>query len=182
MRMVGGQVQKFDVIVVGAGPGGAMTALELAAKGFQVLLLDKQHFPRYKVCGGAVSAKAQELLDFPLEELSLNSVCRAHLGVYRGISAEVELETPFIYMVMRDKFDQRLVQSAINKGVEFRTGEDFRTLERKAEGVVVHTGKGAYLAGFVVGADGVYSGVRQQLNLGWKPRWGFALEGEYSVK
>lgn len=181
--MVGGnQVQRFDVIVVGAGPGGAMTAKELAAKGFKVLLLDKQVFPRYKVCGGAVSAKAQELLDFPLEEVSLNSVRQAHLGVYRSISAEVELDSPFIYMVMRAEFDQRLVQSAINQGVEFRAGEEFRTLTRTGDGVAVQTSVSAYQARFVVGADGVYSTVRSELNLGWQPRWGFALEGEYSLQ
>jgi geranylgeranyl reductase family protein len=46
----------FDVIVVGAGPAGATAAYHLARAGVKVALVDKQTFPRDKVCGdGAVS-------------------------------------------------------------------------------------------------------------------------------
>ncbi|HUM69589.1 MAG TPA: FAD-dependent oxidoreductase, partial [Chloroflexota bacterium] len=47
-----------DVIVVGAGPAGAMTATILAQKGHDVLLLDRAPFPRDKTCGDAVPAGA----------------------------------------------------------------------------------------------------------------------------
>jgi menaquinone-9 beta-reductase len=41
----------WDVAIVGAGPAGATAAIHLAAKGHSVLLLDKDDFPRDKVCG-----------------------------------------------------------------------------------------------------------------------------------
>ena len=41
----------FDVLIVGAGPAGSTAALNLAAKGHRVLLLDREQFPREKVCG-----------------------------------------------------------------------------------------------------------------------------------
>jgi len=42
-------IEKFDVIVIGAGPAGATAATVLAQEGRRVLLLEKQKFPRYHV-------------------------------------------------------------------------------------------------------------------------------------
>ncbi len=53
----------WDVIVVGAGPAGSATALLLAKKGYDVLLLDKATFPRDKLCGEYVSPGAVRVLD-----------------------------------------------------------------------------------------------------------------------
>lgn len=52
----------WDAVVVGAGPGGAMTAYELCRIGRKVLLLDYRSFPRWKVCGGTLSPGARDLL------------------------------------------------------------------------------------------------------------------------
>jgi menaquinone-9 beta-reductase len=41
----------WDVVIVGAGPAGSTAAIHLAAKGYRILLLDKDDFPRDKVCG-----------------------------------------------------------------------------------------------------------------------------------
>ncbi len=51
-----------DAIVVGAGPCGSAAATALAHKGYDVLLLDRQKFPRDKVCGDAFSGRASEIL------------------------------------------------------------------------------------------------------------------------
>ena len=47
----------WDVVVVGAGPAGAVVARELALSGVTVLLVDRRRFPRNKVCGGCLSAR-----------------------------------------------------------------------------------------------------------------------------
>jgi flavin-dependent dehydrogenase len=47
----------WDVVVVGAGPAGAMAARELARRGAGVLLVDRAQFPRYKVCGGCLNPR-----------------------------------------------------------------------------------------------------------------------------
>lgn len=52
----------WDAVVVGAGPAGAMTAFELARAGADVLLLDRQAPPRWKVCGCCLSPGAQAVL------------------------------------------------------------------------------------------------------------------------
>ena len=45
----------FDAVIVGAGPAGSATAIGLARRGYNVALIDKQNFPREKLCGDFVN-------------------------------------------------------------------------------------------------------------------------------
>jgi menaquinone-9 beta-reductase len=56
-------VKAVDVVVVGAGPAGAASAILLAGRGFTVALLDKAAFPRPKICGEYLSPEASRILD-----------------------------------------------------------------------------------------------------------------------
>src|SRR5262245_14495855 len=72
-----------DAVIVGAGPSGAAAAVRLRALGLKVVLLDKERFPRHKICGdflppGAVEglrslcgAAVEDLLHAPLEGLRI---------------------------------------------------------------------------------------------------------------
>lgn len=53
----------FDAIIVGAGPSGAVCAYYMATAGSRVALLDKEHFPRDKICGDAVCTPAIHILE-----------------------------------------------------------------------------------------------------------------------
>ena len=53
----------FDAIVVGAGPAGSTAAIRLARAGWSVALVEKQRFPRRKVCGECIAASNLPLLD-----------------------------------------------------------------------------------------------------------------------
>ena len=62
-------VTHADVAVVGAGPGGAAAAAHLAARGRDVVVLDKDRFPRDKVCGDGLTPRViRELLDLGLHD------------------------------------------------------------------------------------------------------------------
>jgi menaquinone-9 beta-reductase len=54
---------RFDAIIVGAGPAGSTAAIRLAAAGWSVALIEKQPFPRRKVCGECLAASNLPLLD-----------------------------------------------------------------------------------------------------------------------
>jgi flavin-dependent dehydrogenase len=54
---------RFDAIVVGAGPAGSTVAIQLARAGWSVALIERQRFPRSKVCGECISASNLPLLE-----------------------------------------------------------------------------------------------------------------------
>ena len=51
-----------DVAIVGAGPAGSSAAIALARRGYDVVLIDKQQFPREKLCGDFVNPIKQVLV------------------------------------------------------------------------------------------------------------------------
>jgi flavin-dependent dehydrogenase len=113
---------KWDVIVVGAGPAGAVAARELARRGRRVLLVDKAIFPRMKVCGCCLNSAAIRTL----ERLGLAHVLEGAIPLDRvriaagAHSADVNL--PRGMALSREVLDARLVEAAIEAGAEFRPG------------------------------------------------------------
>jgi len=57
----------FDIIIIGSGPSGSMTAIEAARKGLHVALLEKESLPRRKVCAGGLVRRAIDLLPKEIE-------------------------------------------------------------------------------------------------------------------
>ncbi|MFZ1611035.1 MAG: FAD-dependent monooxygenase, partial [Chitinophagales bacterium] len=71
------EILKTDVLVLGAGPGGAATALFLAKENISCIVIDKATFPRDKICGDALSGKVVEVFNRLdkniIPQLSINS-------------------------------------------------------------------------------------------------------------
>lgn len=90
---------KADVCILGAGPGGCATALQLAKHGVDTILLDKAVFPRDKVCGDALSGKvirSLERLDPKLaEELRKQAKLEPSWGVTFVAPSGKALRVPF---------------------------------------------------------------------------------------
>jgi flavin-dependent dehydrogenase len=111
----------WDAIVIGAGPSGSMAARELARRGASVLLVEKQEFPREKVCGGCLNGQALGVL----ESVGLGALARRSGGVslstFRlGVRGQqFPLELPAGIAVPRGRFDEGLVGAAIAAGVRF---------------------------------------------------------------
>ena len=76
-----------EAIVVGAGPAGSTAARELAARGVEVLLLDRARFPRDKPCGGSVTIRCDSLLPFSLEPVIEDVVSGAVIQFRDGASS-----------------------------------------------------------------------------------------------
>src|SRR5947208_741284 len=54
--------EDFPIVIVGAGPAGAAASLFLSEEKIPHLLIDKEKFPRDKICGDAISGKALEII------------------------------------------------------------------------------------------------------------------------
>ncbi len=112
----------WDVLVIGAGPAGALASLALARRGLTVLLVEKRSFPRWKVCGSCFNAQAQAALaavgqGHLLEHLGGRPLRRLRLGLG---GRETTCALPPGRALSRGRFDQALVEAAVNAGAAFR--------------------------------------------------------------
>ncbi len=161
----------FDVAVIGAGPGGATASRYLAKQGLKVCMIDKDHFPRDKPCGGGFS---EGLLDeFPYlrkrEEEFLKGVAR--VGVLHSPNRKIVLRgTVDMAVALRTDFDNVLYESAVEEGAESLVGvraKSVRFLDDYCE--VIIKGAESIKARVIIGADGVSSMVARETGL--NRRW-----------
>lgn len=110
-----------DVIVIGAGPAGGLAALLLAQEGLRVLLVDRRPFPRYKVCGACLNARALAILrtaDLEDEVRSLPGVPLTRVSFSSG-GRRLQLPLTEGLAVARDRLDAVIVEAGVRAGVEF---------------------------------------------------------------
>jgi menaquinone-9 beta-reductase len=168
------------VVVVGAGPSGAATALALGRAGHPVTVLDRAHFPRDKACGEGLMPPGVSVL----RRLGvLEDVLRAQPPHLRGVmythpggrpAAYASFPTPadggeqWGLGVRRTTFDAVLVEALRRTpGIAVVEGARATDVVRDAAGVVigVSTDAGPVVANAVVAADGLHSRLRSAV--GW---------------
>lgn len=114
----------WDVVVVGAGPAGALAAHGLASRGVRVLLVEQRLFPRWKVCGACLSPQALAALktaglgDLVAAQGGL-SLERLQLGVAGRVNP-IALGAGRI--LSRSRLDQALLEAAVAVGATVMTG------------------------------------------------------------
>ena len=120
----------YDVVVVGAGPGGSATAYYLARHGLKVLLLDKAEFPRDKTCGDGLTPRALAVLDdMGLLPALSQTGCRINgLEIYapsgRSIAAPIPASNgrpAYMLVVPRLTLDNTLREHALASGASFQS-------------------------------------------------------------
>jgi geranylgeranyl reductase family protein len=144
----------LDLIVVGAGPAGSSAARLAGKLGLNTLLIEKEQFPRYKPCGGAVTEQALSHLDFDLPSDLCEATVFAAQVHYGDRSIEARREQPIARMVSRSHFDAYLLKKAREAGVLVSLGERVLGLEEQDEAVEILTDRGTYRAPFVIVAEG----------------------------
>ena len=128
-------VERFDALVVGAGPAGSATALHLARGGARVLLADRARFPRDKPCGGGLTGRALRYAPCDVELVVEHVVDRFVIRVgYRGRFAR-RSDPPLIRMTQRRRLDAHLVEQAVAAGADFRAGSPASAVELDDGGV-----------------------------------------------
>ena len=120
------EVESFDVVVIGAGPGGTTVASYLIRAGLTVLLLEKQSFPRFHVGESLTGVAAEIIADFNLTD-TVNSYDFPVKGGVKviGKGAKNEFFVPVMrstWQVRRAEFDRILLTHAKSQGVTYRQG------------------------------------------------------------
>lgn len=167
----------YDVIVVGAGPGGSSAANFLAREGISTLLLDKSAFPRDKVCGDGLTPQALYWLDrlgCAEEVLAKTDGCIKSADIYinkehvlSGGFPDGTMYPDFAILLDRRRFDNVLLESAVARGARFEPNVKVRGLARDEGCMRILAEKDRkpveYRGRIVIGADGVSSAVSRAI-------------------
>lgn len=155
--------KQVDVIVIGAGIAGSSTAVQLAERGHNTLLLDRQPFPRHKTCGEFMSPETKEMLEFLgvdllSQQVKPSMMNKAHIFMPRG--GEIEAPLPGnAWGISRYELDRLLHQKALSHGAEIITKATVTAIDQLANNRYrVETRQGSdtirYYAKAVIGAYG----------------------------
>lgn len=171
--------ERYDLIVVGAGPGGSATAYYAARSGLRTLLLDRQEFPRDKPCGDGLMPHATsevslmglgDWLDEPHHGKFTGFTIYSDTAVLRQ-SVPPTLHGTHGYVVRRQETDARLRERAVSTQADFEGNTRATDLIRSSSGEVTgveaeHNGETIRCeAPLVVAADGIGGFAREGMKI-----------------
>jgi flavin-dependent dehydrogenase len=138
-------VRSCDVLIVGGGPAGSSAARRLQEAGVDVLVLDKERFPRLKLCAGWITPDVVRDLDMNIESYPHRFLTFDKLHIHvKGL----HLKVPCVqHSIRRFEFDAWLLEQSGAPVVEHTV----RNIRREAGGYVIDE---AFRARFLIGAGG----------------------------
>lgn len=143
-------LKKYDCIVIGGGPAGSSAAFYLAKNGIETLLIDKEKFPREKVCGDCLTPTALKTA-FENEFIDLNELPHYKLKGIKIVTSLAGTNTTdfllrddlpdFSIVTRRINLDSYLLKKAQEKGASVELGLKAEKIEEK-EGYFILTTTG----------------------------------------
>ena len=157
-------MERADVLIVGGGPAGSACAAALVAGGRDVLVLDRQAFPRDKPCAGWITPEVVARLGLRLDEYgathTLQPISRFRIGRIGGRAVDVDYGEPVSYGIRRCEFDSELLRRS---GARTRLAEAVTDVRREGRDWVL---SGRFAAPLLVGAGGHFCPVARRLGAG----------------
>lgn len=155
---------KYDLIIVGGGPGGLACAASAARAGLKTLVLERKNEIGPKVCAGGITWNG--LMRMVPAELAERSFPVQHLRTPWQL-ATIRSATPIVATINRRTLGQEMAKQAGEAGAEIRTGYRLSAIAGPTltcEGMASRRREVIH-ADFVVGADGSSSLVRRSLGI-----------------
>ena len=155
--------EKFDVLIVGAGPAGSFAAERLARAGVRVALFDGRPEGEPKACGGGVTSKALKAWPHLLEAVG-RTVDELEMYSPAGKRLHLKLAEPFA-IYSRRAFDSYLRDRAGEAGAHvFAERVSFRARAGEEKDWTLRGRSGARWSGpMLVAADGANSRIAKEL-------------------
>lgn len=168
----------YDVIIIGAGPSGISAAHNLVNNKISCCLIDKQVFPRNKLCAGGITSKTFELIkslnlkeEFNGDNTIISSDVKIHLG-YEHIT-DIKCKE-LTYLVDRYEFDEYLVNQYKLKGGILLENTKVKEIDIK-NNVATLSNNEKISFKYIIGADGAVGATRSIVDKNIKSN-GFCLQ------
>lgn len=175
-------MQNCDVLIVGGGPAGSSLAWKLRGTPLDILILDKQTFPRDKVCAGWVTPAVMDILDIDLQDYKQHNTLQPISGFRVSKYANRQVETcyddePVSYGIRRREFDNYLLQRC---GARTLMGTKFQSMRRDGGDWIIND---SIRTPLVIGAGGHFCPVVRKIGarLGHKEKIISAQEVEFEM-
>jgi flavin-dependent dehydrogenase len=170
----------FDVMIVGGGPAGLSTWLHLHKiapdLAFKTVLIEKEKYPRDKLCGGALGIWGQNILKDLGIFFNIPSIKIKNTEYRFGKEIYSKKEPGFLEIFSRMEFDFFLAKSAEEKGLQLNQNEKLQDIKRIKNALTIKTNKKDYCIKTLVGADGALSTVRRLIKFPDKLRLATGIE------
>lgn len=162
----------FDIIITGAGPAGATCALALKDSGLKVALIDKEVFPRDKICGDAVSSVTKRVLrqiDPDYEKMLIEFGKKSIINSAKLHAPNFKEFTFYFsntgFSIKRMAFDNWLYNLAVsdNKNLSVYAGTVVKDVNLINNGVEVNLGSKTLCAKLLIACDGAHSVAAKKL-------------------
>lgn len=153
-------MQHYDVIIVGAGPGGLRAAKTLGDAGRSVLLLEKNAVIGPKICAGGITLKDLKIgVPADLEGRTYDA-----MSVYSPSKRKtvIRLPQPFLRTITRHTLGQWMAAQLVHPSMTVRTKAKVTELRNRS---VIINGDEEIGFDFLIGADGSISTIRQFLKI-----------------
>jgi len=138
--------ERFDVVVVGGGPGGSVCAARMVQRGARVLVLEKDHFPRFHLGESLLPGSMPVLNELGVLPAALEKFIHKHGARFHddargrkdrfGFEGAWKPEYEHAFEVPRDEFDELLLRHAAKLGADVREGWTVTGAVRDGERVV----------------------------------------------
>src|SRR4051812_33151286 len=165
-------MQLFDVAIVGGGPAGSSCAASCAVGGLATLVLDREKFPREKVCGDCLNPSCWPVLERlelveRVRDLPHSKLCSVEFISIdgRGVTVDLPSGADGEISVKRSLFDDLLLRRARELGVNVQEQTTVTGLSRTDYWNIETASGDFFQARILIGADGRNSTVAHLCNL-----------------
>lgn len=155
----------FDVIIIGAGPGGSVAANVALKGGMSVLQIEKGRLPRAKPCAGGLTVKSRNLIPREARPRIVRTAAAFSFSTSNGPQLHFKHLDPVLRFVKRPEFDAALVEGN-------RAFPAFRFLQGTTAASVgfsglfeIEAGQEVFRGRQLIGSDGAYSVVNRTFGI-----------------
>ena len=123
----------LDVLIIGGGPAGSTLAWALRKSGMDIAIIDKEEFPRQKICAGWVTPAVMQELNIDLDDYADGRVLQPITGFRISQLGQKQVQShypgePVSYGIRRIEFDDYLLRRC---GAELLLKQAFKKMEKR---------------------------------------------------